>query len=353
MANILFNIYRWWYQNAIFEGVVDEYKSFIWTTRYYTHGDFEIVAGLNTTTFSLLQVGNYVERNDMPNEWGIIERIEINISEDGEELITATGRLMTQLIARRIIAKQTVLNCTVTEAIETLINNEILNPELAARKMDNFVFNNYDCTDTIRAQYTGKNLYDVISAICQDYGLGNKVTGTKDNIFTFTLYKGVDRSYAQSENPYVVFSDKYDNLINATYINTVENRATSVLVAGEGEGLDRTTVWVDNPSNYRGMFRYEMYDDSRNMSSNNGEISQADYIAQLTEAGKESLTLFEKTFSGEAYFDSYKYRTDVNLGDIVTIENTKIGSYINARIIEVIESVDESGAYSIIPTFGN
>ena len=51
-------------------------------------------------------------------------------------------------------------------------------------------------------------------------------------------------------------------------------------------------------------------------------------------------------------FTNVKYREDVNVGDIVTIKNTKWGIHINSRLVEVIESVNESGAYSITPSFG-
>jgi hypothetical protein len=46
-----------------------------------------------------------------------------------------------------------------------------------------------------------------------------------------------------------------------------------------------------------------------------------------------------------------KYGTDVNLGDLCTIKSTALGLEIDARLVEVIESIDETGRYSAIPTF--
>lgn len=66
----------------------------------------------------------------------------------------------------------------------------------------------------------------------------------------------------------------------------------------------------------------------------------------------ESVTNVLTAFEGNVFFDNIVYRKDVNVGDIVTIENKKWGIYVNTRIIEVIESVNEAGEYEVIPTFG-
>lgn len=332
-------------------GVIDSYKSLIWTTRYYVHGDFEITIGVSPQIIQLLAVGNYIARDDDDNI-GIIEKIDLKITETNEQQLIVSGRFLTQILGRRIIAKQTQVNGTVAAAINQLITDAIISPELPERQISNFILGTYTTAATIEAQYTGKNLYTVISDICLQYGIGFKITLNDSNEFVFELYEGVDRSYEQSVNPYVVFSNQYDNLINAEYQKDAKNLVTAVLAAGEGEGLDRKTVWVTNEANPTGLYRFEYYDDSRNTSSNEGEISEEDYLNQLAELGRENLTTYETTFAGEANFTSVNYKEDVNIGDICTIENTNLGVAFSARIIEIIESVDASGKYSIIPTFG-
>lgn len=331
-------------------GTIDDYKSLIWTTRYYEHGDFEICTGVNPLYYSFLAVGNYVLRADDENV-GIIEKVEIQITEEDEEILIASGRFLTQILGRRIIATQTQVNGLVSSAMYTLIEEAIINPSISQRQISNFINGDYVGTDTIEAQYTGKNLYEVISGVCLQYGLGFKVNLNDDNQFVFNLYEGVDRSYGQSVNPYVVFSDTYDNLLNAQYQKDAKNIVTNVLAAGEGEGDERKMIWVTN-ENPSGLNRYEFFDDSRNISSNDGEISDAEYMSQLAEAGKENLTSYETTFASDVDFTNVKFKEEVNIGDIVTIENSKLGAYFNVRIIEVIESIGEDGKYSIIPTFG-
>lgn len=332
-------------------GLLDDYKSLIWTTRYYDHGDFEITIGISVTTIQLLAVGNYIVRDDDENV-GIVEKIDVKITETNEQLLVASGRFLTQILARRIIAQQTQVNGTVAAAVNKLINDAIISPSIAARQISNFTLGTYSTTATIEAQFTGKNLYTVISDTCKQYGIGFKVTLNDSNQFVFSLYEGIDRSYDQDTNPYVVFSNQYDNLINAEYQKDSKNLVTAVLAAGEGEGLDRKTIWVTSDSNPTGLNRYELYDDSRNTSSNEGEIPESEYLNQLAELGRENLTTYETTFGGEVNFNNIVFKEDVNIGDIVSIENTNLGLTFSARIIEVIESVDASGKYSIIPTFG-
>ena len=180
------------------------------------------------------------------------------------------------------------------------------------------------------------------------YGYGYDVY-ISNGKFVFYIFEGVDRSYNQTTNSCVVFSPEYDNLLSSDYIVNNDNFANAAVVAGEGEGTARKKVTVGTAT---GLDRYEVWIDSRNTSSNNGEISDAEYTELLTEEGVESLSEMETTttFSGE--IDStinYVFNRDYFLGDIVQVEND-YGIRAKTRIIEIIESDSETG-YEIIPTF--
>ena len=255
-------------------------------------------------------------------------------------------------MGRRIIAQQTQVTGLLSAGIYSLINDAIISPVISARKIDNFVIEqSYEGTEKIDVQFTGDNLLDAISAICEAIELGFNVK-YEDGKFVFWLYKGTDRSYAQSVNPRVIFSDKYDNLLSAQLIEDASYRVTDALVAGEGEGLERRTVWVSNTEEPSGINRFEGYVDSRNIRSADGTVSDADYIKALQQEGVEALTEYTTAFSGEVSFINTVYGRDVFMGDICTVENSKLGKYVNARLVEVIESVDENGMYVILPTFG-
>lgn len=338
--------------NTSFErlGVIDDYISLIWSTRYYSCGDFELCLSINNKSISMIKKGYYIMRED-DDQVGIVEDIKLQRREDLKEMMIVSGRFLSSIVGRRIIEKQTQVSGTPQACIQKLMNENAINPSTSARKLPNLSFSSsVSQTQRMQAQYTGKNLLETIENICLEYGIGFKTILTDDYKFVFQLYEGVDHSYNQSVNPYVIFSDEYDNLLSSEYEENYLNVATDVLVAGEGEGLDRKTIWAYDQVN-SGLNRYEIYQDARNVRTNEGEISDEVYYEQLRQDGLESITKFTQAFNGTVYFGSIEYKKDINIGDICVIENKRWGLGINARLVEVIESVAESGEYSIVPTF--
>lgn len=339
--------------NTSFEklAMYENYISFIWTTRYYAPGDFELCLPITEDTVNTIQKDYYIMREDDYNV-GIIEAINYQKTEGAADMMIITGRFLSSILGRRIVATMTEINnLTVPNAIKKFITDAIISPAIGARKINNFSFvDNSGFTEKITIQRTGTNLLELVKELCETYGIGFRTLLENGN-FVFTLFSGVDRSYNQTANPYVVFSHDYNNLESTDYAEDYTNIVTDVLVAGEGEGTARKTAWASKQTN-TGLARYEMYQDARNSSTNNGEISDSVYLEQLREEGLESITTYTTAFAGTVFFQNYEYKKDVNIGDIVTIENNKWGIGINTRIIEVIESTSEAGEYTIIPTFG-
>lgn len=328
--------------------VIDDYISFIWTTRYYTSGDFELCVDVDSINVDTLKMNYYVCRDDDENV-GIIEDIVIQRDDDGHEMLIAKGRFLASILSRRIIATQTTLSGSLAVGIRKLLNENIVSPTDTDRKIDNFVLSIPNIPVGFGAQYTGKNLMDVISDICQIYGYGFKVTLNASHQFVFTLFIGKNRTYDQTQYPWVIFSDEYDNLLSSEYEENFQNMTNAVLVAGEGEGSERKTAWATN-AGATGLARRETFSDQRNIRQET--MSDTNYLNVLRQAGKEKLVGFAVAFTGRVYFDGIKYREDVNIGDQCVIENKRWGIYTNSRLVEVIESVNEAGEYEIVPTFG-
>lgn len=329
---------------------IDDFSSFIWTSRYYEPGDFELVVPATAENFELFKSDYFVARDDDDNV-GIVETITLQRDENGAERMIVSGRFLQSLLERRIIAEQTTVSGKLSDCVRELIADNMIAPAMAARRVPGFALDpDFDFETAFQAQYTGKNLLEVVSDICKTYKLGFRVAPKAPSFFFFSLYEGLDRTYDQQTNEWVVFSDKFDNLLTSEYVESYAEQITAVLTAGEGEGLDRKTAWTSNGET--GLDRREAYNDERNIRTNEGEISEAEYIELLKESGKEKLTKITSAFSGTVYFDGIRYKKDVNLGDLCVIENSRWGLSINARLVEVIESVSETGEYSIIPTFG-
>ena len=335
--------------------VVDAYQSFIWTDRYFKCGDFELYAPMSTDILSVFKQDYYLQRRGT-DRLMIIEKILIETDVESGDHITITGRSLESILDRRVIWGQIMLSGNLQNAIELLLDDCIINPSNVNRKIPNFIFK--ASTDpaitslTIEAQYTGDNLYDVIQQICEERGIGFKVTLNDSKQFVFELYSGVDRSYDQTTLPYVVFSPSFDNVISSNYVESKASMKNVALIGGEGEGSARKYA---ASGNYIGLNRREMFVDARDISSDVGEgdpLTTEEYTALLVQRGKEKLSEYKDVTSFEGQMETsimYKYGEDFFEGDIVQMMN-EYGHNAKVRVLEVITSENEEGT-STYPTF--
>ena len=185
----------------------------------------------------------------------------------------------------------------------------------------------------------------VISEICRLTGLGFKVTLNDKKQFVFKLYAGADRTYAQTENPYVVFSPKFENIANSNYLESKKEYKNVALVAGEGEGAERKTTSVGEGS---GLERRELFVDARDISTtteDNVTLSDEEYKKQLAQRGDEKLaeSVAAQSFEGQVEMTKmFEYGKDFFIGDIVQIAN-EYGMESRARISEIVTAIDTQG----------
>lgn len=334
--------------------IIDAFESFIWTDRYNAFGDFEIYTFVNSDILRDAQQDYYLWTAQSEHMMIIDERVIISDIESGNNL-TIRGRSLESILDRRIIWVQTILSGNFQNAIERLLNENIINPTIADRKISNFIFErSIDpriTSLTVEAQFTGDNLYDVIRQLCAERNVGFKIILNKNNQFVFSLYMGIDRSYAQDMNPYVVFSPDFDNIVNSNYLETTKLLRTAALVAGEGEGIDRRTIAIGGGSD---LPRREQFVDARDISSNvdGGTLTPAQYDEQLVQRGNERMAdyIFVQTFEGNVETTQmFVYGLDFFLGDIVQIVN-EFGIEASTRIVELIFANNKEGN-TVVPTF--
>lgn len=335
--------------------VVDEYRSFIWTDRYSQCGDFELYTLARQDIFYYLQLGYYVVQPGSDHAM-IIENIQITSDLEDGSTVRATGRSLESILDRRIVWGQKRLRGNLQNAVSTLLNECIINPSNSKRKIPNFIFkkssNKYITSLAIDKQYTGDNLYDIITELCYENDIGFRITIDNTNRFVFELYNGVDRSYSQTTAPYVMFSPEFDNIINSNYIESDNDVKNVSLVGGQGEGKNRVYVTIGKS---KGLDRREIFVDARGTSTKDedgNDISAGTYKEMLRQEGIKEM--YEHTFiqSFEGKVETgimYQYGVDFFTGDIVQIEN-EYGYSAVVRIAEVIFSDDEEGS-SIYPTF--
>lgn len=349
--------------NSNFEvtDIVDYYISFIWTDRYSKCGDFELYLPATTENIDKFHIDYYMKLKGT-NTVMIIETIEtVSNSEDGDKL-KVTGRSLESILDRRVIWGRKFYNGKMQDAVENMLTEAFINPSDPDRKVDNFVFQKADASSgiadiDIHAQYFGDNIYDVITHLCEQSHIGFSITLDESNKFIFQLYKGVNRTYSQSVNHYVIFSPKYENLVSTNYIVSYKDLKNVSFVGGEGDGAQKKTTSYGSGT---GLNRRELYTDASSLSQSytdeNGaeqKLSDDDYINQLKNKGKSAVLTTSNTVSFEGELAPNITQSilgkDYFLGDLVQIvnENNREGE---TRITEVVHS-QSSSQIEIYPTF--
>jgi len=344
-------------------GVIDDYVSVIWRPAYYEIGDFELYLNANAKAVSLLQKNYYLVRESdiMADSEGnitytkvmMIKNFTLATDEENGDFLMVTGRELKYLLHQRIVWKQTNLTGTAENGIRRLVTENAISPTDSKRVIPTLTLGvSAGLTDTIEKQVTGDYLDLTIIDICTAYNYGWEIF-IYNKALVFIVFPGVDRYYNQTERPYVVFSEEFDNLINSSYELNSEEYANTTLIGGEGEGSERiyTTLGDDNS----GLDRFEIFTDANDLSQNKDSETDAiplnTYLALLQERGRENLASLGVTegFSGEVLGVNFIYGEDYYLGDVVTIIN-KYGISKDVRVLSVIESKDDTGV-KIIPQF--
>ena len=329
--------------------LLDTFESLLWTERYYECGDFEISAPASIELLKTFEKENYLWSKDSDAVM-IIEDLEISSDQDKGTLFSVTGRSLESILERRIIWSPTVLTGNLQDGIEKLLNENVISPTIQERKIENFLFERSDDEQitklTVEAEYDGDNLYEVIQTLCKTNSIGFKVVINDKNQFAFKLYAGVDRSYNQNEVPYVLFSPKFDNIINSNYLESNKTLKTVALVVDGKEDKRKTAVVEAEDGAKSDLERRELY------VSSSVSSDESDVTSKMKETGKEELAknTITKTFEGEVESTQlYVYGEDFFIGDIVQVVN-EYEVEAKTRVVEVVTSqtLEENKIY---PTF--
>lgn len=348
--------------NTAFEkvGVIDTFKSLIWTDRYFEAGDFELLTSPTSNILDILNQGAYGAIKESEHLM-LIEDLRIKTDPIDGNILVVKGRSFESVFDRRIIWDPVLFETEpIQYSIFTLLNEAVLDPFDSLRKMNDLVFQfSQDpivLSIKVSNQYWGNNLYIAIVDLCFSNNIGLKIV-FEEGVGTIQLYSGVDRSYNQVEHPYVIFSPKFENLKNSEYILSHRLLKTTSLIAGEkGVGNGRICIEVDpSQGTLSDLNRREMFIDAQNITSVDqygNSISVEEYFAHLYRKGLEELSknITLETFASEVDpSGEFIFGRDFFLGDILQVSN-EYGYEGKSRVIEVVRCQDGSG-FKVYPIF--
>ena len=249
-------------KNLLPVGVIDSYKSLIWVNRYIDVGECELYMPATSDAVNLLQMGYYLSRidDDMVCQ---IKKVEIDTDVDDGNYLIVTGYDVKGLLDQRIIWGTMTADGNLEDFIREMVTKTVITPSLGARAMLKAngsplvqLGNKANFNEVITEQTSYKNVGEKIRDYCETNKWGYRFV-MDNGAFWFQLYKGTDRSRS------VIFSEDYENLDTTKYVEDNTNLGNVALVAGEGEGSDRSR----NVSGYvEGTNRYEIYVDAKDIS---------------------------------------------------------------------------------------
>lgn len=386
-----------WLLNENYEPirVIDSFETFIWTDRFCDVGDFELYLPMNIEIFQDLKIGYYIAiRNS--DRLMVIESIKLSTNATNGHHITVKGRSLESILDRRIVWDETEVKNNMQEAVEKLITEAIIKPKNKDRTIPLYTFKR--STDPritklkILRKYFGDNLLELIKNLCNYKDIGFKVLPKGRGGFEFSLYEGVDHSYEQSDNPWVIFSPYYENLTSSEDIRNYQDYKNVGLVSTEYDdpllkdvdedgneipeeelkkkreiileviskedektGLNRREMLIENNLPEQGEIETEEDPETGEKRDPTEEEVEADKNKFKNQLKNAALTELKTTQDVEVFTGEidpsrqFVYGVDFFIGDIVQVENEYDYKKV-MRISEVVRSHDSDGI-KITPAF--
>jgi len=342
---------------------IDDYESLLFTRRWYEVGEFELRINRHKRHTELLQRGNLIMLGARRNKVGIIRHREITLDENGKasEAWLVKGIALKGVVAQRLVVPP--MNDSHDRAsgpAETVmkhyVNNHTVNTVDAKRKIDMLAITSDQQRGSIISwESRFKNLADELVEISKASGLGwDVILDLQQKNWIFDVYEGRNLTVNQTENPPVIFSPQFESLKQLSFVESDFNYRNFGYIAGQGEGADRRVVEIGEAG---GLSRIETFIDARDVTEQDGEqqaLTESEIITKLQQRGQQKLSEFTQDFflEGQILTNSpFKYETDYDLGDIVTIQNREWGVTRDARINEIKE-IYEPGGFQFEATFG-
>lgn len=389
-------------------GVIDEAESVLWHKKYNDIGESEIYIPCNETYLELLKKGNYLFRYDDDMVCKIEKRqIETDVENGDYIIVPATD--ICKILSGRVVRWQIVYSGTVAGFIQKVLTDNVINPAQSARKIPNFKFvvdtsNGAEFTERIETSTFTDDLLQLIITTCKSHNYGFRLSyDANAHTLVFRLYKGKNKALPTGEE-YVEFSPQFANILSSNYVEDGSNYKNVVYVSykaadesvqllsvyrgmddGQPEptGEERREFFVNGTGTSRDISYEELlqmfpsltkttstdaqgkaiatyYNGAQIVATSEGtaddeKITVSDYTYLLLIRAQGDTALAEHTdtteFSGNVdTLDTYEYKTDYNIGDIVKAVNEH-GIEAEARITEIMESDDNEDGYVVEPTF--
>lgn len=381
--------------NANYEtiGLIDEADSILYIKKYNDVGECSIRVPCEKAFIALLKSGNRIYRYD-DDMFCKIEEGEIETDAEQGNYFTVTANDICNILSGRIIWDNFTYSGTFGGFWKKILTENVINSNQRVRNIPNFTLDLESLnsiTDEITYSTKSDDILQLLIKTCKTYNIGFRISYDLNmQQLVFRLYRGKNKASTQGEE-YIEFSPTYANILSSHYKEDESNHKTFAVVgAKESDGSLMYITVYEGSQEPQGEERKELYIDATNQSRditvdelllmfptanltnseyyinisgvpilvatvNGDKVTVSDFTFQkmLEIIGYNGLAERRKTqeFTGEVdTIDTYEYKTDYDLGDIVRVVNEH-GIEAEAQISEVWESEDSESGYTVEPKF--
>jgi hypothetical protein len=343
--------------------VIDRFESMIWTERYSSYGDFQLVIHSTPQSRGLLVANTWIKINKSRRVM-MIENVVNKDDSSGRSLLTITGRSLEALLLGRVnrsslptgsAVAMVTLTGTPGNMARSLFTSycTTANTNQPNDAIPFYTAGNLYPTDTIAEPSTSLTLdfevdwvYNSIKNLLDAYGLGFRLyTGPDDSKLYFNVYSGSDRTTSQTGLPAVVFSPDLENLTDISELTSVEQLKNVAYVMAPNGNLIVYADGVD--SSIAGFDRKILFVKADDITLAAG----APLNAALLQRGKDELSKNKAMYALDGELpktNKYIYEYDYYLGDLIEMRNND-GLTNNMQVTEQI-FVDDSEGERSYPT---
>jgi hypothetical protein len=334
-----------------FLGEISDYEEFIFTRRMTKFGEFQIAVNINKPSSELFKIGHFIYLDRERS--GIIEHIERKLggASDKGETLFVKGFTSEYFLTYRVTypppgADSWSMFGNGENVIKSLIRYNMGDTALNRSRVIPFIeyAESLNRGTNVNFSTDYKRLDEEISSVAELSGLGIKMCmDVVSKKFIFDVFVGKDLRSSQAENPPVIFSSEYDNVLSQCYTESHTGYKNTAVVDSRGDGATRGIIVVGD--NISAENRREVYVSGRDIPKEQPLLQTERGLLRLNEMKSV------KTLDGVVNpHHSFKYGTDYNLGDLVTMKYGDV--VLHAPITEVTEKWTVKGGYNLEATFG-
>lgn len=332
------------------ERVIDRFESLIWTERFSSHGDFEMVIRSTLESRSLLTAGTRLAMNESHRVM-TIEAVDATVDSEGRAALKLQGNSLESLLLDRVamVPGQATwdFNAPPADIARQIFHDICVLGTVSAKDIIPYIIEGSimpddtidEPVDPMSLKIPPQSVYQIIKDLCEVWTLGFRILRNFDaSQLYFDVYAGNDRTSGQNVLAPVIFAPNLDNLQNTRKLTTIEGSKNVAYVTspagflevyprdtdGEVEGLERRVLFVE---------------------ADDITTSTPDYMTALRKRGEEELARNRafSAFDGEINQSSqYQYGRDYILGDLVEMRDVD-GVTNQMRVSEQIFVSDREG----------